>query len=230
MYETAADAIALAEHDTAVRVVMFAGMPGVFTAGHDVDDLRRYADSTVFGESPIRFMKTAATLDKPIVAAVDGLAMGIGTTMLFHCDFVVASEWSIFSSPFADLGLPPEAGASLLAPGIMGYHRAFELMVMGEQFDAHRALTAGLSTAWSRRRKWSRPPSALPGRSPPSRPRRSAWPPPHARRSPRRRGADHLGPTASPTSFVLRPPTTPCRLSSTEAGTERRVPAAREAR
>jgi enoyl-CoA hydratase/carnithine racemase len=144
MYETAADAISLAERDTAVRVVLFAGMPGVFTAGHDVDDLRRYADSSAFGESPIRFMKTMATLDKPMVAAVDGLAMGIGTTMLFHCDFVVASEWSIFSSPFADLGLPPEAGASLLAPGIMGYHRAFDLMVMGEQFDAQRALTAGL--------------------------------------------------------------------------------------
>jgi enoyl-CoA hydratase/carnithine racemase len=89
-------------------------------------------------------MKTLATLDKPVIAAVDGLAVGIGTTMLFHCDFVVASEWSIFSSPFADLGLPPEAGSSLLAPGVMGHHLAFELLVMGEQFDAQRALVAGL--------------------------------------------------------------------------------------
>lgn len=144
MYEMAADAIALAEHDTAVRVVLLAGMPGVFTSGHDVDDLRDQAAGGAFAESPIRFMKTLATLDKPVVAGVDGLAVGIGTTMLFHCDFVVASEWSIFSSPFADMGLPPEAGASLLAPSIMGYHVAFELMVMGEQFDAQRALAAGL--------------------------------------------------------------------------------------
>ena len=64
--------------------------------------------------------------------------------MLFHCDFVVASEWSVFSSPCAGLGMPPEAGSSLLAPNIMGYHLAFELMVMGEQFDAQRALMAGL--------------------------------------------------------------------------------------
>ncbi len=144
MYETVADAIDLAERDTAVRVVLFGGMPGVFTAGHDVDDLRRYADEANFGDSPIRFVKTLATIDKPVVAAVDGLAVGIGTTMLLHCDFVVASEWSIFSSPFADLGLPPEAGSSLLGPWIMGYHRAFELMVMGEQLDAQHALAAGL--------------------------------------------------------------------------------------
>ena len=119
-------------------------MPGVFTAGQDVDDLRTYFEAATFGDSPLRFIKTLATLDKPMIAAVDGLAMGIGTTMLFHCDFVVASEWSVFSSPCAGLGMPPEAGSSLLAPNIMGYHLAFELMVMGEQFDAQRALMAGL--------------------------------------------------------------------------------------
>ncbi|MCB1494565.1 MAG: enoyl-CoA hydratase/isomerase family protein [Bauldia sp.] len=144
MYETVADALALADHDTGIRVVLFAGMPGVFTAGHDVDDLRSHFEASTFGESSLRFVKTLATLDKPVVAAVDGLAVGIGTTMLFHCDFVVASEWSVFSSPCAGLGMPPEAGSSLLAPNIMGYHLAFELMVMGEQFDAQRALMAGL--------------------------------------------------------------------------------------
>lgn len=144
MYEMAADAIALAEHDSAVRSVVIAGMPGLFTAGHDPDDLQHQADERGISGSTIRFMKTLATLDKPIVAAVDGLAMGLGTTMLFHCDFVVASEWSVFSSPYADRGMPPEAGASLLAPQIMGYHFAFELLVMGEQFDAQRALAAGL--------------------------------------------------------------------------------------
>ncbi|MCB1488984.1 MAG: enoyl-CoA hydratase/isomerase family protein [Bauldia sp.] len=144
MFEMAADALALADHDTGIRVVLFTGMPGVFTAGQDIDDLRGYVDMAAFGDSPLRFIKTLATLDKPMIAAVDGLAMGIGTTMLFHCDFVVASEWSVFSSPCAGLGLPPEAGSSLLAPNIMGYHLAFELMVMGEQFDAQRALMAGL--------------------------------------------------------------------------------------
>jgi enoyl-CoA hydratase/carnithine racemase len=144
MYETAADALALADHDTGIRVVLFAGMPGVFTAGHDVDDLRDFFETSTLGESSLRFIKTLATLDKPVVAAVDGLAVGIGTTMLFHCDFVVASEWSIFSSPCSGFGMPPEAGSSLLAPNIMGYHLAFELLVMGEQFDAQRALMAGL--------------------------------------------------------------------------------------
>jgi enoyl-CoA hydratase/carnithine racemase len=144
MFEAAADAVTIAERDTSVRCVLMAGMPGVFTAGHDADDLRSYVDQAKFGDAPIRFMKTFATIDKPVVAAVDGLAVGIGTTLLFHCDFVVASEWSIFSAPFADIGLSPEAGSSLLAPWIMGYHRAFELLVMGEQFDTQRALAAGL--------------------------------------------------------------------------------------
>ena len=89
-------------------------------------------------------MKTFATIDKPVVAAVDGLSVGIGTILLLHCDFVVASEWSIFSAPCADLGVPPEGGASLLAPAILGYHRAFELLVLGEQFDTQRGLQSGL--------------------------------------------------------------------------------------
>ena len=144
MYEAAADAISIGERDTRARVILLAGTPGVFTSGHDVADLRAYADNGVFGASPIRFLKTLATVDKPLIAAIDGLAVGIGTALLFHCDFVVASEWSVFSAPVVDLGLTPEAASSLLAPRLMGYHRAFELLVMGEQFDAHRALEAGL--------------------------------------------------------------------------------------
>ena len=144
MYEMAADAISIAERDSRVRVILIGGTPGMFTAGHDIRDLRTFAETGAFGASPIRFLKTLATVDKPVVAAVDGLAVGMGTTLLLHCDFVVASEWSILSAPFADLGLSPEAASSLLAPRMLGYHRAFELLVMGEQHDAQRALQAGL--------------------------------------------------------------------------------------
>ena len=143
MFDMAADAVALAERNTSVRAVVIAGMPGVFTAGQDAQELRKYVDQAKFGEAPIRFMKTFATIDKPVVAAVDGLCVGIGTVLLLHCDYVVASEWSIFSAPCADIGMPPEGGASLLAPLILGYHRAFELLVLGEQFDLHRALQSG---------------------------------------------------------------------------------------
>ena len=144
MYEAAADAISIGERDSGVRVILIAGMPGVFTAGHDIGELRSYVDQGNFGKAPIRFLKTLATVDKPVVAAVDGLGVGIGTTLLLQCDFVVASEWSIFSAPFVDLGLSPEAGSSLLAPRMLGYHRAFALLVMGEQFDAERALQSGI--------------------------------------------------------------------------------------
>ncbi|MBN8996725.1 MAG: enoyl-CoA hydratase/isomerase family protein [Rhizobiales bacterium] len=144
MFEMAADALSVAERDSRARAILITGMPGVFTSGHDVEELRRYADEGAIGASAIRFAKTVATVDKPIVAGIDGLAVGVGTLLLLHCDFVVASEWSIFSAPYADAGVPPEGGASLLAPRLLGYHRAFELLVMGEQFDAHRAREAGL--------------------------------------------------------------------------------------
>lgn len=144
MFDLAADAVALAERNTSVRAVVVAGMPGMFTAGHDPMELRRFADEAQFGDAPIRFMKTFATIDKPVVAAVDGLCVGIGTVLLLHCDFVVASEWSVFSSGCADIGMPPEGGASILAPQILGYHRAFELFVLGEPFDALRAVQSGL--------------------------------------------------------------------------------------
>ncbi len=144
MFDMAAEAVALAERNTSVRAVLIAGMPGVFTAGQDAREFKTYAEQGKFGDAPIRFMKTFATIDKPVVAAVDGLCAGIGTILLLHCDFVVASEWSIFSAPYADIGMPPEGGGSLLAPLILGYHRAFELLVLGEQFDTQRAVQSGL--------------------------------------------------------------------------------------
>jgi enoyl-CoA hydratase/carnithine racemase len=144
MFDMAADALSVAERDSRARSILLTGMPGIFTSGHDVEELRRYADEGAIGASAIRFAKTLATVDKPIVAGVDGLAVGAGTLILLLCDFVVASEWSIFSAAVVDAGVPPEGGASLLAPRQLGYHRAFELLVMGEQFDAHRAREAGL--------------------------------------------------------------------------------------
>ena len=89
-------------------------------------------------------MKTLATLDKPLIAAVDGPVFGIGTTLLLLCDYVVASEWASFSAPFSDMGIPPDGASSLLAPRALGYHRAFALLVAGEHFDAQRAYEAGL--------------------------------------------------------------------------------------
>ena len=113
-------ALTLAERDTSIRAVLIAGMPGVFTAGHDASELRGFLAAAAFGQGPVRLMKTLSTLDKPIVAAVDGLAFGFGTALLFHCDYVVASEWSIFSAPFADIGVPPEGAISILAPRLIG--------------------------------------------------------------------------------------------------------------
>jgi enoyl-CoA hydratase/carnithine racemase len=144
MYDVLSDALAFGESSSRVRCFLIMGMPGVFTAGNDVEELQSFAEDGAIGESAIHFLKTLALLDKPLVAAVDGIAVGIGTTLLLQCDYVVASEWASFSAPFADLGLAPEAGSSLLAPRLMGHHRAFELFVLGEQFDAQRAYQAGL--------------------------------------------------------------------------------------
>jgi len=144
MCESAADLISFAESSSRVHTILLAGGPGIFTVGHDAAELGAAAERGATGESVLRLLKTIATVDKPVVAAVDGLAADIGTTLLLHCDYVIASEWSVFSAGFAEHGLPPEAAASLLAPRLMGYHHAFGLLVMGEQFDAQRALQVGL--------------------------------------------------------------------------------------
>jgi len=144
MCEAAADAISFAESSSRIRAILIVGEPGIFTAGHDPAELNAIAERGGMSESALRLMKTIATVDKPVVAAVDGASAGIGTGLLLHCDYVVASEWSVFSASFAEIGLAPEGAASLLAPRLMGYHRAFGMMVMGDQFDAHQAMQAGL--------------------------------------------------------------------------------------
>jgi enoyl-CoA hydratase/carnithine racemase len=144
MFEAISDALVLGEGDGKVRAFIIAGMPGAFTEGSDNSEFEEYIESGTVTPSAIRFMKTLATLDKPLIAAVDGPAIGIGTTMLFMCDYVVASEWSQFGVDHVGIGLPLDAAATLLGPRMIGHHVAFELLVMGETLDAMRAKEVGL--------------------------------------------------------------------------------------
>ena len=143
MYATMADAVAQAAADPAVRVVVFQGHESIFSAGNDIGDFLNQPPSTQ--ESPVfRFLRGIATFEKPLMAAVAGPAVGIGTTMLFHCDLVYAGDNAAFSMPFVNLGLCPEAASSLLAPRMFGYHRAAEALLMGEPFFAEAAQEVGL--------------------------------------------------------------------------------------
>lgn len=144
MCEAAADAISFGESSSRVRVILLTGGPGIFTSGHDVREISSFIEEGTTGEAVIRLTKTLATIDKPVIAAVDGPVFGFGTTLLMLCDYIIASEWASFAAPFVDLGLSPDAASSLLAPRLLGYHRAFALMVMGDSFDAKQALDAGL--------------------------------------------------------------------------------------
>lgn len=143
MYATLADALEAAAADTLVRVVVFQGHETVFSAGNDIGDFLQQPpakeDAPVF-----RFLRALASFPKPLVAAVCGPAVGIGTTLLFHCDLVYAGDNAAFSMPFVNLGLCPEAASSLLVPQMMGYHRAAEALLLGEPFMAEAALEVGL--------------------------------------------------------------------------------------
>ena len=143
MYGAMADALVQAADDAAVRVVVIQGHETVFSAGNDIGDfLNKPAagkDSPVF-----RFLRGIAAFPKPLVAAVCGPAVGVGTTMLFHCDLVYAGDNAAFAMPFVNLGLCPEAASSLLVPQVFGYHRAAEALLMGEPFMAEAALEVGL--------------------------------------------------------------------------------------
>jgi enoyl-CoA hydratase/carnithine racemase len=143
MYGAMADAIAQAASDPAIRVALLQGHETVFSAGNDIGDFLNQPpagqDAPVF-----RFLRGIASFPKPLVAAVCGPAVGIGTTMLFHCDLVYAGDNAAFSMPFVNLGLCPEAGSSLLVPRMLGYHRAAEALLLGEPFMAEAALEVGL--------------------------------------------------------------------------------------
>ncbi len=143
MYGAMADALESANHDAAVRVVVIQGHESIFSAGNDIGDFLNKPPST--SDSPVfRFLRGISTFPKPIVAAVCGPAVGIGTTMLLHCDLVYAGDNAAFSMPFVNLGLCPEAASSFLVPQLMGYPRAAEALLLGEPFMAETALEIGL--------------------------------------------------------------------------------------
>jgi enoyl-CoA hydratase/carnithine racemase len=143
MYGALADALDAAHHDAAVRVVVIQGHETIFSAGNDIGDFLNNPPSTP--ASPVfRFLSGISSFPKPIVAAVCGPAVGIGTTMLLHCDLVYAGDNAAFSMPFVNLGLCPEAASSLLVPQLMGYQRAAEALLLGEPFMAETALEIGL--------------------------------------------------------------------------------------
>jgi enoyl-CoA hydratase/carnithine racemase len=143
MYAAMADAVTHAAGDASARVVAFQGHESIFSAGNDIGDFLNQPPSTQ--ESPVfRFLRGIATFEKPLLAAVAGPAVGIGTTLLFHCDLVYAADNAAFSMPFVNLGLCPEAASSLLAARMFGYHRAAEALLMGEPFLAEAAQEMGL--------------------------------------------------------------------------------------
>jgi len=144
MYATMTAALGEAGANDAIRCVMIAGGPGAFSAGADISEFLESAKTGALRPKTLEFLNALARSEKPLVAAVGGLAVGIGTTMLFHCDHVVAAASAVFSTPFARLGLIPEAASSLLAPMRMGYARAFSLLVMGRSMTAADAKEAGI--------------------------------------------------------------------------------------
>ncbi len=146
MYQAMADALRAAAGDPAVRAVLITGQPGVFTSGNDLEDFMQRPpqgpDSAV-----AQFMRALLDLDMPVVAAVTGAAIGIGTTMLLHCDFVYVSDEARLATPFVSLGLVPEYASSLLMPALMGHRRAAEKLLLGEPFGAEAAVECGLANA-----------------------------------------------------------------------------------
>ena len=143
MYAALADALESAKNDAAVRALVIQGHETIFSAGNDIGDFLNQPPSKP--DAPVfRFLYGISSFPKPIVAAVCGPAVGIGTTMLLHCDLVYAGDNAAFSMPFVNLGLCPEAASSILAARLMGYHRAAEALLLGEPFMAEAALEMGL--------------------------------------------------------------------------------------
>lgn len=146
MYRAMSAAIDSAQNDLVTRCIVITGNSGVFTAGNDLDDFLK--DGTSGGgeggaSDAVRFLYSLVQNTKPLIAGVEGIAVGIGTTMLFHCDYVLAGNSATFSTPFIHFGLVPEGASSLLAPQSIGYQRAFAMLVMGRTLSAKEAREAG---------------------------------------------------------------------------------------
>lgn len=143
MYQTMADALHDGENDPAVRVIMLVGQPGVFTAGNDLEDFLKHPPQGQ--NSPVaQYMDRLSHASKPVIAAVSGAAVGIGTTLLLHCDLVYAADDAKFAMPFTQLGLCPEFASSLTVQRVAGYHRAAEKLLLGEVFRADEAFQMGI--------------------------------------------------------------------------------------
>ena len=144
MYAAMVDALERAEQDDACRVALFIGTQGIYTAGNDIKD---FLETPPQGpDAPVsRFIRFLANTDLPLVAAVDGPAVGVGTTMLLHCDFVHVTEGAMLQMPFVDLALVPEAGSSFLLPRLVGHAKAAELLMLGRPFDGREAVALGIA-------------------------------------------------------------------------------------
>ncbi len=146
MYATLAEALNSANVDDGIAVTVILGQPGIFCAGNDIVDFLAASQGGAILHG-FEFLKALVESEKPLIAAADGPAVGIGTTLMFHCDLVFASPRAVMQTPFVDLGLLPEAGSSLLGPRVLGHARAFELLVMGVPWSADQAKEAGLINA-----------------------------------------------------------------------------------
>ncbi|APH71185.1 crotonase/enoyl-CoA hydratase family protein [Aquibium oceanicum] len=144
MYAAMAKALTEGDADASVRVHVILGVPGAFSSGNDLSDFMAVATGGEGGMEVYDFLLALAKSQKPLVSAVDGIAVGIGTTINLHCDLTFATPRTEFRTPFVDLGLVPEAGSSLLAPAVLGRQQAFALLGLGEGFSAERAKAAGL--------------------------------------------------------------------------------------
>ena len=147
MYAALSEATERARTDDAVRALLFRAEGDSFSAGNDIGDFIAIGSQTEqpFDMSVFRFLKALAELDKPAVAAVRGRAVGIGLTLLLHCDMVVVAEDALLSVPFINLALAPEAASSMLLPAVLGHQRAFELFALGEPIDGRTAVAWGLA-------------------------------------------------------------------------------------
>ena len=148
MYYAAKDALVSASNDSSIRVVLLHGEGGDFTSGNDVKDFLAFATTKTSQENDIQFpakefLDVLIPYNKPIIAAVDGMAIGIGATMTMHCDLVYASTEAKFHMPFVNLGLNPEAGTTFFLPKLVGYHNAAEILLSGDMITSQRAYEMG---------------------------------------------------------------------------------------